>query len=95
MTDYGYKVRLVNEECGTQRFVTFHDDRFLSYHEAADEAPKHISSQTCHRCGINHPDDTYVAVDIERGEPDYYGALVWRNAYTSSRDTAEQQELFA
>lgn len=95
MTEYGYKVRLVNEECGTQRLVTFHDDRFLSYHQAAEEAPRHISSQTCYRCGTNHPDDTYVAVDIERGEPDYYGAMVWRNAYVSNYEAEEQQELFA
>lgn len=93
MSDYGYKVRLVNEDCGTARFTAFHDDRFLNYHQAAEEAPKHLSSQTC-GCGKNHRDDSYVAVDIERGEPDLYGATVWRNAYPSSRDTAKQQELF-
>lgn len=92
MTDYGYKVRLMNEECQTVRFAPFHDDRFLTYQQAGDEAVKHLSSQTCPKCGVNHPDDTYVAVDIERGEPDIYGVVTWRDAYPYN-DEAVQQEL--
>lgn len=94
MTDYGYKVRLMNEDCHTTRFTAFHDDRFLTYNQAGDEAIKHLSSQTCPRCNKNHPDDTYVPVDIERGEPDIYGVTVWRDAYPTY-DGLTQTELFA
>lgn len=92
MTDYGYKVRLMNEECQTVRFVAFHDDRFLTYNQAGDEALKHLSSQTCPSCQVNHPDDTYVAVDIERGEPSVHGGITWRDAYPYN-DGSVQMEL--
>lgn len=94
MSDFGYKVRLVNENCYTSRFVAYHDDRFLGYNQAEEEAVKHLSSQTCPRCKKNHPNDTYVATDIERGEPDIYGAMVWRDAYPYYEEV-EQVELFA
>jgi len=65
MDDYGYKVTMRNEDCGVVRAVAFHFPKQLRWYEAEKEAYKHMTSQTCIRCGENHRSDDFYAERIE------------------------------
>lgn len=73
MTEYAYKVEMTNEDCQGKRFVVFHNNEFLDFWQAGEEAHDHMYSQNCTRCGKAHMDSSYVATHIERGEADVNG----------------------
>lgn len=70
---YTYRVMMTSSVCSAKRAVAFSDDRHLDWYQASREACQHFTSQTCHKCNKNHRDETYVATDIERGEPNHNG----------------------
>jgi hypothetical protein len=92
MKEYSYKVMMDADDCHAKRAVAFHDERRLTWGQAAKEALKHLSSQTCARCGQNHSRDEFVAVDIERGEPDGVGGFYYRDVLPTY-DDPNQLEL--
>lgn len=94
MSEYGYKVLMRSAECGAVRAVAFHDEDFMEFHEASIEASKRMSSQYCARCDERHDSNTFHAQDMERGEPDQNGELVWRNAYPTRVDEYFNPEVF-
>lgn len=94
MTDYGYKV-ILEAECGARRFVAFHDDEFMEYHKAGEEAKFRLTTQSCPRCRESHNDDEFFPVSVERGEPGCNGEIYWRDAYPSRVDEWAHPELFA
>lgn len=94
MKDYGYKVTL-EADCGSKRFVAYHDDRFFEYHRASEEALDRMSAQYCPRCGEVHSNEEYFPVHVERGEYGYDGQVQWRNAYPTRVDEWAQPELFS
>lgn len=94
MTEYGYKVTL-EADCGAKRFVAFHDEEFMEYHKAGEEAKYHMTSQSCPRCREHHDDNEFFPVDVQRGEPGYDGEMYWRDAYPTRVDEWAHPELFA
>lgn len=94
MSDFRYRVRLVQEECFSERLVPFADDRFMEFHKAGEEACDHMSAQYCARCGVTHAADTYEAVDVERGEPGADGTYQFRDIYPTRVDEWAHPELF-
>jgi len=94
MTDYGYKVTL-EAKCGAKRFVAFHDDKFMEYHTAGEEAKYRMSTQSCSRCREHHDADDFYPIDVQRGEPGYGGKMYWRDAYPNRVDEWAHPELFA
>ena len=94
MKDYGYKVTMTNPDCGHKQFVAFHLPDFLNFWQAGSKAIDEMSSQTCPKFTQNHTRMDYVASDIERGEPDIYGSMQWRDVYPHYKHTDEQEELF-
>jgi hypothetical protein len=95
MTDYGYKVVLEAQDCGARRFVAYHDDKFLDYTYAGEEAISRMAAQECPRCKVYHHDDEYYPVQVERGEHGADGSMYWRDAYPSRVDEHYNYELFA
>jgi wobble nucleotide-excising tRNase len=76
MSEYGYKVRLVQEECFSERLVAYHDEDFMEFQQAGEEATEHMSAQYCPRCKTTHAPDTYEAVDVYRDDVDIYPTRV-------------------
>jgi len=95
MVDYAYKVILTadDEDCLAKRAVAFHDDRFLDFWDIAEEAPRHLTSQTCPRCKKNHEPDSYTATQVQRGEPSVFGFHTYRDVFPSY-GTQSEPELF-
>ena len=81
MSDFSYKVRLVQEECFSERLVAYHDGNYMEFHQAGEEAHEHMSAQYCPRCNVTHAADTYEAVDVYRDDVDIYPTRVdeWAN----------------
>ncbi len=85
MTKYNYRVMMTaaDEDCLGKRAVAFTDDRFLDFYGAGKEAQRHLTSQTCPRCGENHE---FCATDIERGEPGANSQMYYRDVYPPHND---------
>lgn len=62
--EYAYKITL-QAPCGSKRFAAFHKDHELDLDEVQDEAPQHVTSQTCPRCGSNHKQDEFFAASVD------------------------------
>lgn len=89
---YSYKVILTGDDCFAKRAVAFHDWRFLDFWQIAEEAPRHLTSQTCPRCNNNHADHDYVATEVQRGEANVFGFYSYRDVYPTYGSN-EQPEL--
>ena len=94
MKDYGYKV-VLEAPCGAKRFAAFHDDTFMEYNEAGEEAKYHLSAQSCPRCREYHEGNEYYPTDVQRGEPDFTGEMQWRDTYPTRVDEWAHPDLFA
>lgn len=92
MKNYHYKALIEGIDCGVRRAVVFEDDRFLNWRQADQEAIRHMSSQTCVRCGENHRNNNYCLIELERGEPDRDGSYYWRDVHPNYRKD-NQMEL--
>lgn len=91
---YTYRVMMTSSVCNSKRAVAFSDDRHLDWYGASRNARKHFTSQTCHKCNKNHRDETYVATDIERGEPNRSGEYTYRAVFPPRRyEDNNQYEL--
>lgn len=90
MTKYNYRVMMTaaDEDCLGKRAVAFTHDDFLFWDGAAKEASKHLTSQTCIRCGQNHE---YCATEIERGEPGFDGQMYYRDVQPQYKKNTEQE----
>lgn len=94
MSEYGYKVTL-EASCGAKRFVAYHDEEFMEFNKAGEEAKYHMAAQSCTRCREHHDEDCYYPVDVLRGEPDHNGEITnWRDAYPTRVDEWAHPELF-
>lgn len=95
MSEYAYKVVLENDTCLAKRAVAFHDTRFLRFEQLQKIAIKHLTSQTCYRCGKNHSPNDFVVIEATRGEEDQAGWLNYRDIKPSRLvEPTVQQELF-
>lgn len=95
MSEYSYKTMLVatDEACLAKRAVAFHSDDYLTFEELEYVAPQRMTSQTCPRCRKDHPDDSYVLYEAERGETDGYGGFHYTKVRPSYLDNSDQLEL--
>lgn len=65
MSDYGYKAIMRSVDCGVSRAVAFHHQYLFTRDQAAEEATKHMTSQTCIRCNKNHQSSDFCMVELE------------------------------
>lgn len=92
MSKYSYRVIMTaaDEDCLGKRPVSFQDERHLDFYAAGEEAEKHLTSQTCIRCGQNHD---YCATDVVRGEPGNNGDTYYRDVYPRQGEYVTEPEL--
>lgn len=92
MSEFGYKVTL-KAPCGATRLVPYHDEEYLDYYDAGEEAKKHMSSQFCVRCQESHGPDDHRTDTIEFGE-ERDGEMQWGDHYPTRVDEWAHPEEF-
>lgn len=68
MTKWQNRAFARSKACGVKRAVVFQNPKYLTFDEAAEELPNHISSQVCPRCGQCHDGSDYELTDLQCAE---------------------------